>query len=171
MQHRLKTDSAKLHSYFHFDSRHLSFMGQGQGWGHFSPTSLHLFSIHVSSELVRTDTPHRHGCATRRHCVWSNGGSGVTRHTALRAGARVPARGAHTGPPDKPTNTPHEGYQLVRRGAGSVEPGLSLAPSNEGSPPLCSVQLVCSRTTHDTHAVRQCAERQQLWPVSHRVTL
>ena len=26
LQHRLKTDIAKLHSYFHFDSRHLSFL-------------------------------------------------------------------------------------------------------------------------------------------------
>ena len=36
-----------------------------------------------------------------------------------------------------------------------------------------SLQKECevSHHTHGTHAVRQCAARQQLWPASHRVTL
>ena len=51
----------------------------------------------------------------------------------------------------------------ARRGAGSVEPGTQVL---EGSPaPQSAV------TPHGTpHAVRQRAARQQLWPVSRRVT-
>ena len=50
----------------------------------------------------------------------------------------------------------------ARRGAGSVEPGTQVL---EGSPaPQSAV------APHSTHAVRQRAARQQLWPVSRRVT-
>jgi len=48
------------------------------------------------------------------------------------------------------------------RGAGSVKPGTQVL---EGSPaPQSAV------APHSTHAVRQRAARQQLWPVSSRVT-
>jgi len=51
----------------------------------------------------------------------------------------------------------------ARRGAGSVEPGTQVL---EGSPaPQSAV------APHGTHAVRQRAARQQLWPLSRRVTL
>jgi hypothetical protein len=50
----------------------------------------------------------------------------------------------------------------ARRGAGSVKPGTQVL---EGSPaPQSAV------APHSTHAVRQRAARQQLWPVSSRVT-
>ena len=91
-----------------------------------------------------------------------------TSHPALRAGARVPARGAHRPDApalaqDKPTSTPHGAYQ--ERGRLS---SLASWPSNEGAPARSRPPR---HMPHDTHAVRQCAARQQLWPVSHRVTL
>ena len=86
--------------------------------------------------------------------------SGVSHVTprALRAGARVPARGAHTGPPDKPTNTPHGAYQL-----GEGQALSSLAFERSEALPLCSVQ------SHHTRRAR-CAPVRRATATVARLT-
>ena len=110
------------------------------------------FSIHFYQTR-----PHRHACANRQR-----------RNRSGLASQRVAARPPRTLPPRlKPTNTPHDAQQHSM--AASQTPLSSVEPAAQislGSPaPQSAVWQ-----SHHTHAVRQRAARQQLWPVARRVT-